>query len=441
MAKADGTFTKRNFANQTTVLIDSAPRFRSVAYAVCLLGGVRDEKFEKVGLTHMLEHLLFKQTSKYSPARIASIIDEFGGEMNAFTDVDSLCLHGVVPGDRQAELYEFFADLVLDPQITDEYLTTEQEVVRQEILESEDSPADAIYRKFYEEFWPGSPLGWPVFGYPETVPAITVADLTSRLKAISSGRRLVVAAAGSVDIPLLYEHVERRYGHLPKGTELPSLLAVPKQGVVTLDLPTKQVHIVLGANFPSSRSEDYLPAMALTAILGQGGASRLFRSLRETHGLAYDVDADLQAYREAGVLMLSAVVERKHLRKALDVIAKEVINFAAEPPTADELERVLKMYHSQIVMEEDRLSGRLWRALESEINLGMHVSAAELAERVSDIKRDKIVEVIEKYLLPKKYLLAIGGNVNEKSVAQSNILELTGPLVETEAAPKEEQTA
>ncbi|MCB0324059.1 MAG: insulinase family protein, partial [Bdellovibrionales bacterium] len=154
---------KLKLPNGGIVLVDADSRFQSMAYAVCLRGGLRGERREELGLTHLLEHLLFKRTRQADTFAIARRIDELGGDINAFTDADSMCVHGLVPASRGAALMALIDELVTDFIVRDDDFEREREVIRQEILDAEDDPGHVSYQRFAETLWQGNILGEPIF--------------------------------------------------------------------------------------------------------------------------------------------------------------------------------------------------------------------------------------------------------------------------------------
>lgn len=383
--------------NGITLLVHSDPRFHSVAYAVCLLGGLSDETPESVGITHFLEHLLFKRTKELSTQQIACAIDELGGDVNAFTDFDSMCLFGTVPSSRADRLMDFVAGLLLDAAFDDQDLEVEREVIRQEIFEAHDNPGDALYQKLCSVLWSESIFRFPVFGTLEVLAELKREDIFARLKQLLHGKRLLIAAAGNVSVEEVKAHVVRSYGKLPPGETIK--IEPPKQGsgFALVDRPVRQVYVALANRFPSLRDTEYPSALVASMALGDGMSSRLFRQLREERGLAYDVAAQVDSFSVASTLLVSATVEPHAVPTVLELVLGELEKVRKDSFETQEIERVVAMVTAQLEMEGDSVSSLLWRAIETELYFGNYVSPEEAVKIYQKIDPSQVAAVVQRY--------------------------------------------
>ncbi len=409
---------KRVLENGVTVLVDSIPHARTVAFAVSLLGGSRDETRDNIGLTHLLEHLLFKRTNSRSTRQIAELMDELGGSINALTDTEWMCLYGAVPVARLGQLVDFFSELLFENAFTEEDLALEKEVIRQEILEAEDSPIEAVLQTFYQGFWPHSQLGLPVFGFLESLEGFDMAAVRERLQELLKGKRVMIGVAGPVTLDEVLPMVSAKFSHLEPG-ERPTF-AAPTSGV-GLELvvrPVGQCYVALGQAWTSLLDADYLAGVVLTTIFGDGMSSRLFQLLREDKGLAYDIRAQSESHTDSGLLIITSAVERRNLEITLSLIASELERLRLQPPSQSEISRAVRMLTAQLEMENDLIDSRLWRALETELTFGRYIGSGEIITTLNSIGAQDIASLIERRLRISGNLLVLGGAVEGFKISE-----------------------
>lgn len=411
--------------NGTTLLIDRDPRFNSVSYSVCILGGSRDESASSIGTTHVLEHMLFKRTKHKTSHAIACIIDELGGDVNAFTDAMSLCIHGTVPARQFSKLRDFINELLFCANFNPKDLKTEKEVIRQEILESGDNPAEAVYEHFTKLLWPNSSLGLPIFGTLETLSEVTISSLFERLSQLLCGSRIVIGVVGCVDLDATIRYVEDTFGALPRSSRPLNEAPLSSNGIGYVSRPVSQSYLALGYPWPSVVHEDYLIATVIASIMGQGMSSRLFQLIREKHGLTYDINAHIDAYHDISVFCISATLERKNLDQALSLIAREIQDLASTIISNAEFERAISFHKSQLEMERDDIESRLWRAIDSEVFFGRHVSTLDVIDRLGALKISDATRFMNKWSTLSNCLLVLGGDIDGYSV-QPEIQNLCG---------------
>ena len=385
---------------------------RSVAMDICLLGGARDERDSEAGISHTLEHLLFKATKKTAGNKLAERIDELGGDLNAHTDVDSLHLHALVEATSWHETLELLSELVLEPEFSEQDLELEKGVIRQEILEAEDDPGGAVYDCLCGILWPESAFGRPVYGSLESLSRVCVDDLKQRLSELLHGSRVIVAVSGNVVPDEVIEFVSRAFGDLPKGSlDLPP---VGKMGAGFLKVPRSvgQVYLDLAIPWPSMVHPLYFPGLLISTALGEGMSSRLFWTLREEKGLCYEVSSTAEAHKDTGALVISCILENSGSAEALKLIRYELEDVAKNGLLQKELMRAKKMLLSQLAIDEDSLMQKLWRALIWEKVLSRLVSADELIAAIEKVTLSDVAECAALFIDLRKEACVLGGDVD-----------------------------
>ena len=400
--------------NGCRLLLDKTERFHSASLAICLLGGLRDETRAEVGITHLLEHMLFKRTSNLSSKEIACRLDEFGGQANAFTDADSLCLYGTVPQESFQEFFLFLSQLLLETAFNEEDLSVERDVVCQEISEAEDDPATIVYHEFCRRYWQDNILALPTFGTLESVKKITRDDLYQRREKLLCGNRLIIAAVGNIDETLFQSTAEQVFGKVPKGSLAQVEQVDSGAGYFKIEHSVSQIYLALGHPWPSvKQGKDYYTGQLISTVLGECMSSRLFQTLREEKGLVYEVDSEVDDFITNAVLMITSIVDRTNIDQALDLLLAELKQLIELGITQEELKRARRMICSQLQTAADSISTRLWRALETEIYHQKYIPLSETLENYLSIQQSDITQVLEKYLLKQQYLLVLGGNVGD----------------------------
>lgn len=416
----NSTVLRTELANGTVILADPDSRFSSVTIAICFIGGLSDETEECVGVTHLLEHLLFKRTGTKGPHELAAAMDELGGEVNAFTDFDSLCVHGTAPGRQFRELAELLGEIVFEHQFGDAEISLEKEIVRQEILESSDSPSEIVYQSLSKTLWPGSIFRFPVFGTVDSIQRISESDLLRRRDTLFCGKRCVIACCGNVDPEELVAFAAARFGALPPGSH--AVVSPPSRGdgFVTEAHQSNQVQLVLSQPWLPADSEELAAGLVLSTILGGGLSSRLFQRLREEEGLAYEVSTSVEMVSSQSNLLVSSVVERNHLEEALEIIMEELSRAAAGEIDEDEVERAKKLLSARYDLDMDSPGSRLWYALDHEIRSRSFVDKSHPDAVLAGLQKLRVEQVrrtAATWLLQNPGAVVFGGDVEGLSVS------------------------
>ena len=404
-------FSKQTLSNGTRLLVQRTPQFQSAAVAICIDGGVRDEPAMDAGLTHFVEHLVFKRTAKRSTLDIACTIDQFGGDINAFTDAESLCLHAVVPLSSLSDLLNFFAELLRDAAFSQDDFEVEREVIRQEILESLDDPGDSAYHELSRQLWPGDPLGLPTFGTLATLESFTREQALGHLRKVLTGARLCIGVAGAVDPEKILTEVERLFGDLDAGVALQRTTPKAGAGSALVERPVNQCFIALGVPWTALRDEHFYAAEVAVAILGGGVSSKLFQVLREHHGLAYDVQASTEAYADVAASKIAATVEQRNLEQTFDLIRNELRLICQKGFAESDVQRFVTSLRAHLVTKRDYVENFLWRAIESELVFGVYKDFAEIEATLLRLDHRQVTQVAQRLLNEGAWVQIIAGDV------------------------------
>jgi predicted Zn-dependent peptidase len=346
------------------VITEPLPSVRSAAIGLWIGTGSRDEDDARAGVTHFLEHLLFKGSATYSAQEIAEIFDAFGGELNAATARDYTVVYARVLDDHVEEAIDVMTDMVFAPALAD--LDAEREVVLEEIAMIEDSPQELIHDLLTEAVFGDHPLGRPVLGSAHVIANVTRRSIAAYHRARYAAANVVVAAAGSVDHDALVALVERMGSKLPEPpTRKPAarapFVAAPRPSLRFQRKDTEQYHVCLGAPGISRSDKRRFAASILDAVLGGSASSRLFQEIREKRGLAYSVYTFSSQYADTGQIGVYVGTREENLASCLEIVAEQVGAVAGGQLREEEVERAKENLKGRIMLSMELTSNRMSR--------------------------------------------------------------------------------
>ena len=396
------------------------PAVRSATIGIWADVGSSVENREVRGISHLVEHMLFKGTQRRSARQIAETMDGVGGNLNAFTDKETTCYYAKVI-DRHVPLaLDVLADLFLKSLFDPAELAKEQRVILEEIKMYDDSPDDLIHDVFLQTMWRGANLGDPTIGFADTVVKITAEDLRAHLRTHYAPNSVVVAAAGNVEHERFVELVCEQFADFEGACEPP----VPECPVATpaanvRHRESEQAYAVIGTRGIDVRDERRYAASLLDTVLGGGMSSRLFQEIREQRGLVYSVYSFQAAYRAAGLFGVYAGTSPENVQACIDVILEQFARVRNEPIGADELQLAKEHLKGSLTLSLESTSARMIRLGRNELALGRHVTSEEIEERIDAVSSAEIQSLAHELLLEKNLGLCIIGPIDESSVGWS----------------------
>jgi len=396
--------------NGVRVITESMSSVRSASIGLWVDVGSSAESPSLRGISHMVEHMLFKGTRRRSAREIAEALDSVGGDLNAFTDKESTCYYAKVI-DRHVPLaIDVLADMLTNSLFDPEELSKERNVVLEEIKMYEDAPDDLVHEVFSQKLWEGSDLGAPTIGFPETVGALESKDLHAHLAAHYAPDAVVLCAAGNVEHDEIVALAERALGG-HRGTAVPSLAKAPpvRTGLVRRTKDIEQLHLVLGGPCVSARDERRFALSVAQTILGGGMSSRLFQEVREKRGLVYTITAYGSTYREAGSLAVYAGTSLKNAQPCIDTILDEVDRLASVPVGDEELRQAKEHLKGSMTLGLESTSSRMMRLGRQELVHGREIPQEEIEARIDAVRTEHVLEIAALAFTPQRRALALVG--------------------------------
>ncbi len=410
-------YRKTTLPNGVRVLTETMPHVRSASLGIWSDVGSAAEAPELRGISHLVEHMLFKGTERRTSREIAETMDGVGGNLNAFTDKEVTCYYAKVIDTHVPLAIDVLADMFLHSTFDPSELAKEQKVVLEEIKMYDDSPDDMIHDLFVRTMWSGSNLGEPTIGYAETISALTSDDLRAHMRAHYAPNVCVFAAAGNVDHDAIVALVEAAFAGFagravaPK-PETPTL--TPKTLVKKKD--TEQAYVVLGTRGLSVRDERRYALSVLDTILGGGMSSRLFQEVREKRGLAYSVYTFQQGYRGAGLFGVSAGTSPASVDECIDVVVSELASFAESGPTAGEVALAREHLKGSMTLGLESSSARMIRLGRSEFNLGEQLEIEAIERAIDAVDVEQVAALAREVLATDGLGLCVLGPVEDQEI-------------------------
>jgi predicted Zn-dependent peptidase len=411
-------YSKTTLPNGLRVLTESMPAVRSATVGIWADVGSSVETRERRGISHLVEHMLFKGTQRRTARRIAETMDGVGGNLNAFTDKETTCYYAKVI-DRHVPLaLDVLADLFLHSLFDPQELAKEQNVILEEIKMYEDSPDDLIHDMFLQTMWRGANLGDPTIGFTDTIVHVTPDDLRSHMQAHYAPNSVVVAAAGNVEHERFVELVAEQFAGFTgfsQAIEPESPVATPSTNVRQKD--SEQAYVVIGTRGIDVRDERRYALSLLDTVLGGGMSSRLFQEIREQRGLVYSVYSFQAAYRAAGLFGVYAGTSPENVQSCIDLTVEQFSRMRQERIPSDELQLAKEHIKGNLTLALESTSGRMIRLGRNEFALGRHVTAEEIEQRVDAVTEDHVQTLAQDLLADENVGICIVGPVEESAIA------------------------
>jgi len=385
------------------VVTEVMPSVRSVSLGFWIGAGSRTESEEQAGLSHLLEHLLFKGSSKYSSLEIDQIFDRMGAELNAGTGKETTSVYARVIDEHLEEAFDVMADMVFRPTLED--LDSEREVILEEIAMYEDDPQEKVFDTFGRAVFGSDPLGRAVIGRAEVIAQTPPGTIRAFHRARYVPANVVIAAAGSVDHDELVALAASRAGGSERGGGGPAVPAPPGLAArpsVFERKETEQYHVCIGGVGLSRHDERRFALRVLDTIFGGTSSSRLFQEVRERRGLAYAVYSFISAYQDTGQIGLYVGTRAENLGEAMAVVGAELERLREAPASTDELERAKENLKGRVVLSLESTGARMNR-LGSEVLAGASLlSLDEVVRRIDAVTVEELAALVAELWAPER---------------------------------------
>lgn len=405
--------------NGVRIVSEHIPHVRSISVGIWVGVGSRSELPEENGITHFIEHMLFKGTKTRTARQIAEEFDRIGGEINAFTSKESTCYYAKVL-DHHGELaVSILADMFFNPEFANIELEKERQVVLEEILMSEDAPDDDVHEQLWRVMYPTDALGLPILGTSKTLQTFTKDTILQYMDKHYYPENIVISVAGNITKDLLL-HIEKlfsRFERSPKAVETTLTFPAFHSGRYVKQRDVEQSHIAISYPAIGVMHPDLNSFIVLNNIIGGNTSSRLFQEVREDRGLAYTIFSYQSCYKDVGALTIYSSTTNQQLALLQQTINETLDAVRSARVTKTELENAKEHLKGSFVLDLEGTSARMSRNGKNELVHGRHKTIDETISEIDSVSMDKIDSLIDSILSTEPAVAIIGQGIDEKVVS------------------------
>lgn len=405
-------FKKTILKNGIRVLTESHSSTRCVEVGFWLDRGTRDEPKNLMGVSHLIEHLVFKGTQKLSSLEIAKKIEAVGGEINAFTSKEHTCFHTTTLKEDLELSIDILSQLFCEAQFSEDDFEKEKNVVMQELLMSKDDIEDSIFEAYFSQAYSGNSLGWPILGVEKSLAKMSRKDVLSWYSKAYLPGNLIVSVTGATDHKTVVELVEKYLSKLKK-SDRPSERKKPKWTSWTefSTRESEQTHIVMGLPTMSYADPRRFDAFVVNACLGGGMTSRLYQKIREEKGWAYSVFSMLNTFTDNGALLIYAATDNKLCQSVVETIVSEIQNLKKNKIKSQEIEFYKKQVRGQLLMASEDIENRMHSLAINEMVYGEYRSVDSVISELEKVTEKTVNHHIQEWFDPQNANVFLMGDL------------------------------
>jgi predicted Zn-dependent peptidase len=410
--------------NGLIVLTERMDHLRSVAMGVWIKSGSRCEAAESNGISHFVEHMLFKGTRSRSAQLIAREMDSIGGNLDAFTSKETICFNVKSLADHVPVALDVLTDLVLNPTFASNDIERERGVILEEIKIDEDNPDVLVHELFTQNFWRNHPLGKPILGTTETVARFDQEKLFAYHGDRFRGSNMVFSAAGNLDHDQFAEVVAGKFSGLAGGEALHELSAPPASARIVMrnKKSLEQVQICLGVPAPPITDDNRYATLILNTVLGGGMSSRLFQTIREERGMVYSIYSDLSPYRDTGTLCVYAGTSAGKAIEVVDLILAEFRRLKDELLSQEELTRAKDQLKGNILMGLESSNSRMANLARQEIYFRQFFTVEEVIARIDQVEAAQVQAMAQRLFDPERVAVTLLGRLDGVKLQRTRLV-------------------
>lgn len=400
----DQQYVKFGFDNGLTVIAQNMPHLRSISIGAWVLVGSRFETRSNMGISHFIEHAVFKGTRRRNALKIAKVLENVGGSLNAFTSKEQTCYYANILSEDLPLAIDVLADLVANARFDPKEIEKERQVVKEEIRDNNDSPEDFVQDQFYAEIFPNHPIGYNILGTDGTLSHMTIRSMSEYYRKHYTPSNMIISVAGNFRQSELESLVARRFrwpssgirkSYWPKGFQLYRKKSF--RGTRThVKKKLSQAHVCLGWPIPIPYTgKRKFDALALNTIIGGGMSSRLFQRIRERNGLAYSVYSFVDFMYDTGLFGIYVATDKAKVDRTIDKVKEEMRRLVAHPIGNGELKMAKAQIKAGLLFGLESTSTRMIRLAKNEIYHGRKVNVGDLTAAIDRISIEDLNDLAE----------------------------------------------
>jgi predicted Zn-dependent peptidase len=420
---------RTELSNGLVILTERMEHVRSVSMGVWVKTGSRDELPEINGVSHFVEHMVFKGTKSRSAQKIAREVDAIGGNLDAFTSKETICFNIKVLDEHVPKALDVLTDLVTQPVFAPDDIGRECKVILEEIKMDEDNPDMLVHEIFTQSFWKDDPLGKPILGTRETVKRFDQGMLFDFYGGRFHGNNMIFSAAGNLDHDSFVTLVAEKLAHLPASPSIVGDLIVPfavkpkvhARIVSKQKKSLEQLQLCLGVPAPAVNDEQRYTVALLNTILGGGMSSRLFQNVREDRGLAYSIFSEVNSFRDTGSLCVYAGTSAQNAEQVIRLTVDEFRRLKEDLVAEEELQRAKDQLKGNILMSLESSGALMSNLARQEMYFQRFYAVPEILEQVGQVTSADLMRMAEKLFVPESVAIALLGNLNGLKITRDHL--------------------
>src|ERR1700756_3158800 len=423
MVKETRNISRHVLPNGLTVITEQMSHIRSVAIGIWLKSGSRDEDSEWNGISHFIEHMVFKGTETRSAEAIACQVDSIGGNMDAFTAKECICFNVKVLDEHLPIAMDVLSDLVLHPVFAAPDISRERGVILEEIKMDEDNPDYLVHEIFTQNFWKDHPLGKPILGTKDTVKRFEREPVLDFYKQRFAPGNLIVCAAGHLQHEQFVDLVRKHFGDMKPMSNgfYSSQPKVVSRIILRNKKSLEQVQICLGVPSHPIAHEKRFASYVLNTLLGGGMSSRLFQNIRERQGLAYSIYSDLSPYRDTGCLSVYAGTSRESAGKVVQSIISEFKKLKSEKLSDEEVRRSKDQLKGSLMLSLESSTARMSNLARQDMYFDKFYGMDELIAKIEAVIAEDLHEMANDFFRPESIAVTALGNLNGLKISREQL--------------------
>jgi len=401
------SFKKTILPNGIRIITENIPHIQSFSLGFWFNVGSRDEARKNNGITHFIEHMLFKGTKRRSARKIADDIEAYGGYLNAFTSKENTCYYGRGLKNNLERTFDVISDMVQYPTFKNSEIKKEAGVILDELLDINDNPEELIFDKFEEILFAGNSLSMPIIGTEKNINNFSQQDLFNFIDERYAFNNMVIAASGCVEheklLQLTDKYFSKDMGKRGGKRKLLTLAPAPDHRIVK---SVQQVHMIVGKATYGFQDKKRITANILSHILGEGSSSRLFQIIREKNGIAYQINSFLNSFYDISAFGIYLSTNEKQADKAQALVLNEFKKIRDKLVSEKELNRAKEYIKGNIILNLESTTSRMFRMSNSELYYNRFVTVEEVIKMIDSVTAKEIIEIANE-ILEENYLTKI----------------------------------
>lgn len=408
-------FEKITLDNGVTIVMEKMPYVRSVSLGFFVKNGSINESIETNGISHFIEHMMFKGTKNRTSKEIAEDMDSIGGQVNAYTSKEYTCYYTRVLDTHINKALDVLTDMFFNSSFTQENIDKEASVILEEISMYEDSPEDIVFTELQKKIWGKSSLGYPILGSPENITKFKQKDFFDYLKKHYTAENIVISVAGNFEKESLIQFLNEKFSTLPKSSKIEEFNKTIKleKSIVKIEKDIEQIHLCLVFNGVSLKSKYNYAMSILNTIFGGGMSSILFQKIREQNGLAYSIYSYNSSYVNNGAFNIYVALNPNQLDNALNMILDEIRLFKQNKFNKEQVLKTKEQLKSNYIMSLESTSNRMSSMGRSQTLINKVKTSDEIIKEVDNVTLEDLEKLTQEIFDIDNMSVSLVGKVSQ----------------------------